>query len=77
MEGNAVKYQWLVHQRTREAAFYDYVNKQIVLAKGWATKMATDAVYVIPANTTENYKLFRYAIKDLKTAGIDTRYNVG
>jgi len=52
LEGNAVRFQWLVQQRTREAEFYKYVNDQILLAKGWANKMNADAAYVVPAATT-------------------------
>lgn len=80
MEGNAVRFQWLVQQRTREAAFYKYVNDQIALAKGWATKMAEDANYVIPAATTTEYKHFRYQMFD-KKVGVDSagasRYAAG
>jgi hypothetical protein len=69
-----------VQQRTREAAFYKYVNDQIALAKGWATKMAEDANNVNPAATTTEYKHFRYQMYDKKVA-VDTagalRYAAG
>jgi len=80
LEGNAVRFQWLVQQRTREAEFYKYVNDQILLAKGWANKMSADAAYVVPAATTTEYKHFRMQMYDKKT-GVDTagaaRYAAG
>lgn len=80
LEGNAEKYQWLVLQRTREADFYKYVSAQILKAKGYADSMSTSNTYVIPAATTDAYKLFQKARWDLKattdTEG-ETRYKVG
>lgn len=69
-----------MQQRTREAEFYKYVNAQIVLAKGWATKYSSDNTYVVPGATTTEYKHFRMQMFDKKTGGDTagaTRYAAG